>query len=142
MTKETNLTNLKEIERLSYLYASLIDKQEFNKLHLVFSDDAILKVPEYTFEGVDSIIACMEALKEYDKTQHFVMNQLVDLIDKNASNEVYTLAYHFSKNEGVFNRLDWGIIYRDKLIQNNEGWRICSRELELVWEKNSVVKYQ
>ena len=110
--------SLKEIENLSNLYARLIDKKEFNRLNEVFLDTAILKVPEFTFEGVNSIINCMEALREYDKTQHFVMNQLITFMEDGASNEVYTLAYHFSKINGVMNRLDWGIIYRDKLIEN------------------------
>ena len=141
MKNENELQEIKEIENLSYLYASLIDSNQFNRLNEVFSKNAILKIPEFQFDGVESIISCMEALREYDKTQHFVTNQLVNIDNSTATNEVYTVASHFSKIEEICNKLDWGIIYKDNLIKEHGNWKICKRELNLIWERNSTVKY-
>tara|TARA_B110000263_G_C15279468_1_gene497602 strand:+ start:610 stop:1035 length:426 start_codon:yes stop_codon:yes gene_type:complete len=141
MKEKNNIKEIKEIENLSCLYASLIDSKQFNRLNEVFSKDAILKIPEFQFDGVESIISCMEALREYDKTQHFVTNQLVNIDNLTATNEVYTVASHLSKIEAICNKLDWGIIYKDKLKKEQGYWKICRRELNLLWEKNSTVKY-
>ena len=127
------------IERLSFLYASAVDKRDFEKLREVFHDEAILEGPGFTFNGIEEIISGMEAIRQFDKTQHFVMNQNLKIKNMEASNEIYTIAYHFYRKEGVPYRLDWGIIYSDSLKREKGKWKILKRNLELIWKKDAKI---
>ena len=80
------------IERLSLLYASAVDKRDFEELREVFHDEAILEGPGFKFNGIEEIISGMEAIRQFDKTQHFVMNQNLKIKNMEASNEIYTIS--------------------------------------------------
>ena len=127
------------IERLSLLYASAVDKRDFEKLREVFHDEAILEGPGFKFNGIEEIISGMEAIRQFDKTQHFVMNQNLKIKNMEASNEIYAIAYHFYRKEGVPYRLDWGIIYSDSLKREKGKWKILKRNLELIWKKDAKI---
>ena len=127
------------IERLSILYASAVDQRHFSKLKEVFHEEAIIQGPGFKFSGMDEILSGMEGIRQFDKTQHFVMNQDIKITQMQATNEVYTIAYHFYTKEEISYRLDWGIIYRDTLKRDKGKWKIQERKLELIWQKDSKI---
>ena len=128
-----------QIENLSIVYATSVDKRDFNNLRDVFHEDAILEGPGFKFQGIEEIVAGMEGIRMYDKTQHFVMNQDLKIDNLSASNRVYTIAYHFFKKENVSFRLDWGIIYSDSLKREKGRWKILNRKLDLIWQKEERI---
>ena len=56
-----------------------------------------------------------------------------------ASNEIYTIAYHFYRKDEVPFSLDWGIIYSDSLKREKGKWKILKRNLELIWKKDAKI---
>ena len=127
------------IERLSYIYATSVDKRDFEALREVFHEEAVIEGPAFKFQGIEEIISGMEAIRQFKKTQHFVMNQNIEIKGMEAVNEVYTLAYHFYEKEGTQVRLDWGIIYRDILKRETGKWKILNRNLKLIWQKEEKI---
>jgi len=128
-----------EIENLSIVYATSVDKRDFNNLRDVFHEDAVLEGPGFKFQGIEEIVSGMEGIRMYDKTQHFVMNQNLKINSLLASNEVYAIAYHFFNKENISYRLDWGIIYSDSLKREKGKWKIVNRKLELIWQKEERI---
>ena len=127
------------IERLSVLYASAVDGRDFEELREVFDDSAVLEGPGFQFTGIEEIISGMEGLRQFDRTQHFVMNQNLRIENMNAVNEVYTIAYHFYKKDEKEHRLDWGIKYSDSLKRVKGKWKIFNRKLSLIWQKEEPI---
>lgn len=117
-------------------YAQAVDQRDWAALARLFSPDAVLKGPGFSFDGVAAIVEGMHGLGRFSLTQHHVHNHLAEVEEPEASAETYCVANHLYEAEGVTRKLDWGIRYRDRFACRDGIWCITSRELLLDWSQD------
>lgn len=117
-------------------YAQAVDQRDWSALSRLFTHDAVLKGPGFSFAGVAAIVDGMHGLGHYSRTQHHVHNHLAEVNEQEASAETYCVANHLYEAEDVTRKLDWGIRYRDRFVCEDGLWRISSRELLLDWSQD------
>ena len=119
---------------LAYRYARLVDERRFDELHTILAADACIRGPGYAMDGLPAILAGMHKLNEYDRTFHFVGNQLGAWSDGTTwEGETCCIASHVYRREGAEWKLDMAIRYQDRIERRIEGLRFASRELRLAW---------
>ena len=127
------------IERLMYLYARCADNKDYAGFARVFTADAVFDYSGREVRSLDAIREMMLALEKYHTTQHRVQNVLYDVDGNAAEGETYCLASHLIDAEGVTQKIDMSIIYRDRLRRTSAGWRIAHRKFDLLWSRTEPV---
>ena len=123
-------------------YCWALDERNWADLANVFAEDASVEfglAPRV--DGLPGIQAFVSnVLDALDSSQHMVTNHQVETVDAVTRSRCYFHAQHTRKGaEGGANYVVAGI-YRDVWSQSPEGWRIRSRELEILWtEGNAAV---
>jgi len=117
-------------------YAQAVDQRDWTALSRLFTPDAVLKGPGFSFDGVAAIVEGMNGLGHYSHTQHHVHNHLAEVEGQAASAETYCVANHLYAAEEGQRKLDWGIRYRDQFVCSDGIWRISRRELLLDWTQD------
>ena len=126
-------------------YAAAIDFRDYELFRLAFADDYIA-----TFGGVDDGVGKMEvrgveammewgyqAHKLLDGTQHHISNNAIQQKDGQIIHRSYSIAT-LTKNDltdGVLYRC--GAVYYDTMEKRSEGWRIASRDAEVLWQEGN-----
>lgn len=123
------------LKDLGARYARCVDQRDFDNLSDFFKDDATLTMyfgssettaPVFKVNGVAEIANAFQVLRRYDKTFHFVGQQLItDLAVNSASGETYCIAYHFH-SAGTYVMF---IRYQDEFVLDNGAWKIQQRTL-------------
>ena len=126
---------------LACRYAQAVDRRDWQQLATLFTPNAQLSGPAFSFASRDAIIAGMGALAHYELTQHHVHNQLVTLDAGEASVETYGIASHIYVRDGQKRKLDWGLRYHDRCVFNDSDsddrmWRFASRTLLVDWAQD------
>lgn len=130
------MSDIEQIRELAYRYARAADRLDYAAFSGVFTEDAILVLPETTIEGLPAIQLAMRHLEQFTRTQHFVHNVVADVYGDAASVEVYCVASHIYPKQDGESKLDWGIRYLDELLRTPGGWRIQRRELIREWAQD------
>ena len=123
-------------------YCWALDERNWADLAQVFAEDASVAfgfAPRV--DGLPGIQAFVSnVLDALDSSQHMVTNHQVETVDGVTRSRCYFHAQHTRKGvEGGANYVVAGI-YRDVWSQSLAGWRIRSRELEILWtEGNAAV---
>jgi hypothetical protein len=119
---------------LAYLYARLVDDRSFGELHTVLAPEIRISGPGYAMHGLAEVVGGMELLRRYDRTFHFVGNQLGSWASDGAwTGETYCIASHVYRREAAEWKLDMAIRYQDRIERRAEGLRFVARELRLAW---------
>lgn len=123
---------------LTIAYGWLLDHGPRDGLREVFTEDAVANFGGELFEGVDAIIAKVEAsLGRLSVSQHIVTNQQVELAGDEASCRCYVHAQHTKRGtEGGDNHVIAGR-YEDRVVRTAEGWRIAHRRLSVDWTEGN-----
>ncbi len=127
------------IQDLPARYARIADQRQFDALREIFVSDAHFVIqfsdradrpPLLDVKGVDAIIQAFGVLQRYERTFHFIGQQLIDdLQSAKARTETYCMANHFHTKQGVAKNIIWYIRYHDELVKQNGAWKIHSRTL-------------
>jgi len=127
------------IRDLSAHYARAADQRDFEKLRDIFIPEGTLGAyfgdpatvePLFKANGVDRIIQAFSALHRYEKTFHFVGQQLIDELKSDfAHSETYCIARHFHTKHGKSECVVWYIRYRDEIVKQNGVWKLKIRTL-------------
>jgi hypothetical protein len=119
---------------LAHRYAQLVDDRRFDELHRVLAPEIRISGPGYVMQGLAEVQGGMEILRRYERTFHFVGNQLGQWDAENAwSGETYCIASHVYRRDGAEWKLDMAIRYQDRIERANGGLRFIARELRLAW---------
>jgi hypothetical protein len=73
----------------------------------------------------------------YEKTQHLVANQLVEIDGDRASGETYCTAHHIYRVDGAPMNLTMFIRYQDRWLREGGRWWFEQRRLFVDWERRA-----
>jgi SnoaL-like domain len=135
-TADTEQDDERELRKLAYRYARMIDERDWNEIPAVFTEAACLSGPGYSMTGHQELDAGLRAIEMYSATLHCVHNQVARIDGDRATGELYCVANHLHEKQGVAFKLDMGIRYEDRYERDAQGWRIAARVLHLVWQQD------
>ena len=132
------------INELINLYGHIIDRQEFNNLNQIFTNDAAFDLSLFqsgkVYQGLDQIIAMMEQSSDHPVAHHatnIVIQPNLDEAEKNNSKIIETV-HVVSKGIGVGRKGRVGsVVYNDVLIKQKDQWRIHLRKVQHLAEAGS-----
>ena len=120
--------------KLSYLYASIIDKKKFFSLGSIMWDEFSM-LGQFEINGLENFIAAMQQLENYKSTMHQVMNVQGEWEENIYKGETYCIAIHMCDQDDKPYKLDMGIIYSDVIEIRGEAAKFISRTFLLKWKK-------
>lgn len=135
-----------EVTQTLSAYMQAIDAADtFALRNRVFSPDANITLLEPL--GVDGYCEFVETIMQEIRTQHFVMNSVVEIDGDKATAKSYFIGFHRVSAgsasplvEDLFGKLSEemdvfiGGYYDDVLVRLPQGWRIHERKIQLLWE--------
>lgn len=133
------LLDRQEIVDLTIAYGWLLDHGPRSGLDAVFTRDAVAVYGGQEFEGLDAIIAKIEAsLGHLTVSQHLVANQQVDLDGDRATCRCYVQAQHTKRGTPGGDNYIMAGRYVDEVARTADGWRIVHRVLDIDWTEGNV----
>lgn len=115
----------------------------------VFSPDASITLLEPL--GVDGYCDFVTAIMQEIRTQHLLMNTLVDVNGDEARARSYFIGFHrvpagpnSPACDAIFGPCDAqtdvviGGTYSDRLVRTAHGWRIAERGIKLLWDNRGA----
>lgn len=127
------------LAELAARYAAAVDLRDFERLREVFVDDCRLDTGRSVREGVDAVIEAMRGLLRYEATSHVVGQQLLDTVDGEVHGLTWCTAHHLRTDDGDRTDTVMHIRYHDRFVRVDDGWRIATRRLELLWTDTQPV---
>lgn len=132
------------LRQLVCAYPHSVDRRKYDVLGTLFTENAQYMIPHLKahYNGRDEIVAGIKQVEMFDMTYHTICNHTFDISTdgKNASGEVYCVAYHFNNESGGTSRYDMGIRYQDKYEKQDDGrWIFAERTLGLDWEDSRTL---
>lgn len=134
------MTNKEEIHTLINNYATYADTRQTKAQFDLFTKDGSMSVYYPWNKGKaeeintsEKMLATFEALKQYEKTVHFI-GQVEIALDsekpRQASAYVYTIAHHvLTKENGEKSLMIAYLRYDDSFEKTESGWKFKHREL-------------
>lgn len=110
-------------------YARACDRKSVNELRTnVFTNDALLRVPNRDFQGIDAVASFYEhAFAEVGARRHFLTNQVATVDD---DERVHVESYFFFVSADARSVIGWGV-YRDVVVALEDGPRIAEKSIAL-----------
>jgi hypothetical protein len=124
---------------LAARYAVAVDLRDFDRLREVFIAECRLDTGRAVREGIDSVLEAMEGLHRYEATNHVVGQQLLERHDADIRGLTYCTAHHLGTDGDIRTDTVMHIRYHDRFVRTDEGWRIATRRLEIVWTDRQPV---
>ena len=121
-------------------YARMTDRMSFDDLPTVFAEDGVLSGPGYEMTGHDQLRAGLQSLDQFDATLHGVLNTYFEIDGDRATGEVYCVANHVHRVDGIPFKLDMGIRYEDEYTRQGGIWVIQRRTFHMVWETDTPMR--
>ena len=121
-------------------YARMMDRMSFDDLPTVFAEDGVLSGPGYEMTGHDQLRAGLQSLDQFDATLHGVLNTYFEIDGDRATGEVYCVANHVHRVDGIPFKLDMGIRYEDEYTRQGGIWVIQRRTFHMVWETDTPMR--
>ena len=141
-TTETALRDLVDraaIHDLLMRYARGVDGRDVDLVASCFTSDASYE-GALGKGGIDKALAALrERMTRYERTMHFMGNQLIEVSGDRARCETYAIAYHQLNEDGELRNLAVGVRYLDDLVRRGEQWFICNRLVKLEWQRQDKV---
>ena len=132
--------------QLSLRYARAADRRDYEGFRDIFTEKGRISVhhhdvdnnePIHAMEDLESIVRNMSGLEAYEKTQHLVANQLVEIDGDRASGETYCTAHHIYRVDGAPMDLTMFIRYQDRWVREGGRWWFEERRLCVDWERHT-----
>lgn len=126
-----------EVADVLYRYASTIDRKDYAGLRAVFVDDARGRYGERPWvEGADALVAWIAEQGEDKAWQHHLLTVYHVDVEGDAAR---ALTYHTSHQARTAepSRVRQIVArYDDELRRTADGWRIASKEMEVLWRED------
>jgi ketosteroid isomerase-like protein len=124
-----------ELSDLVHRYAVGVDARDWDAVAALFTDDAVLVVPEppRTLEPATerTVREAMAALDGVVRTVHEVAAEVYDVAGDTATGRVTGAAHHLVERDSEPVDLCWRLRYADDYRRTPEGWRFTRRELTI-----------
>lgn len=129
-----------EITDLLNRYALALDDRDWQRLATCFTPDAVgLYGPVLGrrdgFPAIEQL--CRGALEPLDSSHHMISNHEIEIHGDTARSRCYVQAQHTKRGTAGGDNFVIGGAYIDELVRTAEGWRICRRELRLIWQEGN-----
>ena len=134
-----------ELHQLALRYARAADRRDYEAFADLFTEKGRISVhhrdaygtePIHAMEDRATIVRNMSGLEAYEKTQHIVANQLVEIEGDHASGETYCTAHHIYRVDGAPVDLTMFIRYQDRWLREGGRWWFEERRLCVDWERH------
>lgn len=128
------------IENVVRTYSMAMDLKEWEIYGDLFTDEIDLQFPETTkgLRGVNPSSAWVDVVRHtisgWDGAQHIVTNVLVEQTGETATAQAYLQATHTLDLDGAMENHQMGALYDFGLVKVDNGWKIRSIKLEIVWD--------
>lgn len=122
-----------ELAELAARYAAAVDSRSFEDLGDVFVDECRLDTGRAIRDGIDAVIDAMQGLLRYEATSHVLGQQLLDATADGVHGVTYCTAHHLTVAGDERTDTVMHIRYHDRFVRTDEGWRIATRRLEILW---------
>ena len=126
---------------LVHRYAAYVDGRDLDRLSELFTDDAVLVVPEppRTLEpdierhGRHDIRQAMEGVRRAVRTIHQVTGEVYDAGSSPdlAHGAITGVAHHLMERDGGYVDVSWSLRYADDYRRTPDGWRFARRALTI-----------
>lgn len=124
-----------ELSDLVHRYAVGVDARDWDAVEALFTDDAVLVVPEppRTLEPATerTVGEAMAALAGVVRTVHEVGAEVYDVAGDVATGRITGAAHHVVERDGDLLDLVWRLRYADSYRRTADGWRFTRRELTI-----------
>ncbi len=132
-----------KIKQLIDRYGQAVDKADAKSLAACYTADVQIIVPGMpVMSGPDISEMQVQGVKNtFEKTQHRMFNIIYDVVGDTAEGETYCSALHIIKTGDMGKPvvLEWLIRYQDKLVRQDNEWKIQRRELIVDWEEQRSI---
>lgn len=129
-----------QLRDLSFRYARMMDRKQFDWLPDVFAKDGGIIGPGYEMLGHEALRKGLRGLDRFSATLHGVLNTYFEIDGDTATGEVYCVANHVHQKEGVPFKLDMGIRYDDTYVRQAKGWVMDRRIFNMIWETDTPMR--
>lgn len=134
-------TDRVSLSDLAHRYAAYVDDHQFDSVAMLFTESAVLTVPDPPSElrpvrshrGRAAITAAVLAVAEVTRTEHAIVGEVYDPGHDSgtARGRIACVAHHWSQRpEDVVDAV-WHLRYDDEYELTEAGWRISSRALTI-----------
>lgn len=130
-----------ELHDLVCRYAAQVDDRRFAAAAALFTDEAVLAMPEppgrldpaVEHTGPLAIEAAFAALTEVPLTCHAVLGAVFDAsaAPDTATGRITCVAHHLTRRGERTTDLAWHLRYRDRYARADGRWRFARRELHI-----------
>jgi 3-phenylpropionate/cinnamic acid dioxygenase small subunit len=145
MTRTTDeavrqLADRAAIQDLMLRYARGVDRKDLDLVASCFTPDASYEGALASGTIADALARLRDRMAHYERTMHFIGNQLIEINGDSASSETYAVAYHRLTEDGTARLFTVGVRYLDDLARDGEQWRIRRRVVRTDWQRSEVIE--
>lgn len=140
-----------ELNELSKIYASAVDRRDGSAFLSIFTPDAELTVVRPTsavgqpriIRGHTELGAITVSIARYAKTFHLLGQASYEVNQPGATGEVYCVAHHITPTtSGNGEDFVMYIRYADQYQQDSAAqWKIARRSVQIQWTETRTVRY-
>jgi uncharacterized protein (TIGR02246 family) len=128
------LTDERDIRAVIRSGWAAIDRKDWEGYASAFARDGVFEILGQRRHGRDEIVAGpARDLAGYDRLQHIITNELVDVAGDEATGQWYAIAVHVPDAAQPERHADVGLRYRFRARRTDEGWRLADVALEVLW---------
>ncbi|MBI4300080.1 MAG: nuclear transport factor 2 family protein [Chloroflexi bacterium] len=128
------------IKEVMVRYAHGLDQRDYAMLAACFTPDAYADYGSFKDSGVEKIIDFLRSvLPRFEKTMHFLGNQLITFREREAEVETYVVAYHVIPSESGRKLLVVGARYLDRMVPVDGRWVVQHRVEAFDWRQTSAL---
>jgi uncharacterized protein (TIGR02246 family) len=124
----------RDIVRLIRDAWAAIDHKDWDGYANSFTEDGEFEIQGQRRHGREEIVAGpARDLAKFDRLQHLIMNELVNVDGDRATGSWYAIAVHVPDGDDPSAHADVGLHYRFQAHKGNDGWRLTEAVIEEVW---------
>jgi uncharacterized protein (TIGR02246 family) len=128
------LSDVREISRLIRSTWAAIDRKDWAGYAAAFTEDGEFEIMGQRRTGREAIVAGpARDLAKYDRLQHIVTNEIVDVDGDGADGQWYAIAVHVPVAAEPASHADVGLRYRFRARREADGWRFAEVVLDVLW---------
>lgn len=130
-----------EIRGLMDRYAVACDSLDWVAFRQLFTADCVLDYAEFGGHRGDletTVAWLSKGLARYAGLHHNMTTHHCELNGSTAKAITYFLAYHTTIEDGEETMMELGGFYKDRLVKQADGWRICERADLGMWLRSPI----
>jgi ketosteroid isomerase-like protein len=130
-----SLLDREEVRAVCVRYATALDRRDWALLRQCFRPDVVADYEGIgTLEGYDAVEdVCRKALEPLAASQHLLGNHDVTVDGDVAHCSTYFQAQHVRPGAPGGDLFVVAGTYTDRMTREDDGWRIATRRLDVVW---------